>query len=164
MSNSNNPGFCIINGAIVLYLWEAPTSRKDLKNELLVLQSFLNAYNADTLVRVPYPGTPSTTKAPPPITRILVNAKNHQTSHQSTAAQGPRITALLCTAAGWAATPRERGACVHIFSVNQDPAQGFKEYRIHDGKRSTLTSPSMVAQIPAAQAKNLGTLGVGDLK
>lgn len=119
---------------------------------------------------------PSGTKAPPPLLCLLItyvhvrdppfldrllflSKYNHKSTHASSANQGKHISAYVINQAGWNLQPIEYGATVHVFAVNEDPAQGYDNYYIHSKARAKINSAVIQAALAAAQANNLGTLG-----
>ncbi|OJT02960.1 hypothetical protein TRAPUB_6499 [Trametes pubescens] len=153
------PGHAAITGATVYYLYDVPATA-DLKHELEVLQSFVAKWNADTPDSIHSPAwLPSGTKAPPPLLCLLITKYNHKSTHASSANQGKHISAYVVNQAGWNLQPIEYGATVHVFAVNEDPAQGYHDYYIHSKARAKINSAVIQAALAAAKANNLGTLG-----
>ncbi|KAI8996625.1 hypothetical protein BD414DRAFT_559273 [Trametes punicea] len=156
----SNPGHAQIAGAIVYYLYNAPADAAELKKELTVLQTFVAKWNANDTHKPPI--LPSATKSPPPLKCLLITADNHK-SDQSAADQPKHISAYIANEANWAQTPHERGPYVYIFSVDEDPGKGYKEYSVQENRRRAISAPAFQAALANAEAKDLGTLGQGAL-
>ncbi|TFK68437.1 hypothetical protein BDN72DRAFT_898144 [Pluteus cervinus] len=162
-----NPGFARVQGGIVYYVFAAPREKVELKNELKVLQAFLAAWNADVEDTQPGkptrpPKKPSETKAPPPVTRLLVVAYNHLSTRPKSKYQPKHLTVLMCNDKGWALEPREYGAWVHVFPIDENSEKGYKNYSIESDKRRKVDGKHK-ASLALAEANDLGTLGEGDL-
>jgi hypothetical protein len=73
------------------------------------------------------------------------------------------VSIYALTDESWKLSPKEYGAVVHVYSNNDDLADGYKECFIHSQKRKKLSSAVIVAALEAASKNNLGTLGQGPL-
>lgn len=98
-------------------------------------------------------------KPPFPNHSQFLSKYNHKSTYARSANQGKHITAHVINQAGWNLQPIEYGATVHVFSVNEDPAQGYQDYYIHSKTRGKINRGSIQAALAAAQANYLGTLG-----
>ncbi|KAH7927485.1 hypothetical protein BV22DRAFT_1006917 [Leucogyrophana mollusca] len=163
MSSVKNPGFARVTGGTVYYLYEAPVNKADLKNELKVLETFLSKWNADVGDNHTPHQLPSTTKAAPPATRLVVTAANHKSTHASSATQPKHLTVYVCTDVNWALDPHEYGAVVHVLAVDEDPEKGYLEYFMYSSKRQKINSAAIKAALAQAEANDFGTLGEGEL-
>jgi hypothetical protein len=94
----------------------------------------------------------------------IQNSKgNHKSTHPNYAKQDKHLSVYVSTDTNWACDPHEYGAVVHVFAVEEDPAKGYSSYYMHSKSRQKLNSDTIKAALANAEAKDLGTLGQGDL-
>ncbi|KAL1669877.1 hypothetical protein GGF50DRAFT_43475 [Schizophyllum commune] len=158
--NATNPGYAIAGG-YVYYLYEAPWSHADLEAELQVLERFLEKWNAN------YPPKhPSGTDGSPfaqPIMRIVVTCMNHISPSPQFSAQGPHITAYVCTEDHWNSDPQIGSTIVHIFANDGNPKLGYRGFQINNSKKRVFKSDVLKATIAASQMRYFGKLTGGRL-
>ncbi|CDO69671.1 hypothetical protein BN946_scf184851.g59 [Trametes cinnabarina] len=180
-----NPGCALIKGAQVFYLYDAPVDTRDLKNELKVLETFVAKWNANVADTHEKPLHPEDTEAEPPVEYLLItwestflsrldsmhlmprescSAKNHHSTHEKGQQERKHISAYVINENGWKRDPHEYGAVVHIYSVDDDPANGYESYHMYSKRRQKLGADGIRRALAAAQMKNFGTLGEGILE
>ncbi|KIY68802.1 hypothetical protein CYLTODRAFT_410066 [Cylindrobasidium torrendii FP15055 ss-10] len=166
MADAKNEGHATIPGATVYYLHKAPEDAVELKAELKVLHAFLVKWNSNTGDDPSFsprstrtePQLPVDTKAPPPATRLVVTSKTHKSTHASSADQAKHLSVYVCTDDSWALDPHEYGAVVHVFPVNENPANGYQGYFMFSKKRQKLNSLAIKESLEKAEANNFGRL------
>ena len=76
--------------------------------------------------------------------------------HVSTSDSRPHITLKIFTAAGWASNPQQAGGLVHVYSLNDEPENGYSAYRILNLTNNKFNSNTMREYMALAMANPFG--------